>query len=119
MYGELVAPSVVVGFLDRDYRYKSVATQIPHDTWLIPIPYTGQKLIPHRGIEPCVLYDRREASRARRLGNTKNLQENSMHYLQQIKLEDTNTNINNKYLFIFALSLFTKHCNPLVNTFIY
>ena len=25
--------------------------------------------------------------------------------------------IINKYLFIFALSLFTKHCNPLVNTF--
>ena len=26
--------------------------------------------------------------------------------------------INNKRLFIFALSLFTKHCNPLVDTFL-
>ena len=27
--------------------------------------------------------------------------------------------INNKHLFIFALSLFTKHCNPLVDTILH
>ena len=31
-------PSVVSGFLDRNYRYKSVATQIPHDYGLTSIP---------------------------------------------------------------------------------
>ena len=33
----------------RDYRYKSLATQISHDAGLTPIPYTYQKLICHRG----------------------------------------------------------------------
>ena len=40
-----VASLAVVGFLDRDYSYKSVYTQIPHDG-LAPIPYTGQKSSP-------------------------------------------------------------------------
>ena len=29
--------SAVVGFLDQGYRYKSVATQIPHDAELAPV----------------------------------------------------------------------------------
>ena len=34
---------VVVQFLDRNYRYKLVATQIPADTRLTPITHTSQK----------------------------------------------------------------------------
>ena len=30
-------------FIERNYLYKSVATQIPDDAELTPIPYTGQK----------------------------------------------------------------------------
>jgi hypothetical protein len=37
---------VVVGFLDRNYRYKSVTIQIPHDVGLTSMPYTGQKSSP-------------------------------------------------------------------------
>ena len=33
--------------LDRDYRYKSVATHIPHDTMLAMILYTGRKFLLH------------------------------------------------------------------------
>ena len=33
------------GFLDRDYRYKSVPTQIPHNFGLALVPYTGRKLL--------------------------------------------------------------------------
>ena len=31
--------SAVIGFLDRNYRYKSVATQVPHDAGWEPILY--------------------------------------------------------------------------------
>ena len=41
----------VVGFVDRDYRYKSVATQIPHDSGVIPTPYMSQKSLPYLTIE--------------------------------------------------------------------
>ena len=36
----------VLGFLDRYYRYKSIAIKIPHDTELISIPDTGQNSSP-------------------------------------------------------------------------
>jgi hypothetical protein len=36
-------PPAVLGFLYRDYSYKSVATQIPHDAELAPTPYTNLK----------------------------------------------------------------------------
>ena len=32
----------VIGFIDRDYRYKLVATQIPHYAGLARIPYTAR-----------------------------------------------------------------------------
>ena len=35
-----VESSTVIVFLDRNYRYKSVATQIPHNYGLEPILYT-------------------------------------------------------------------------------
>ena len=38
----------VVGFLDDDYRYESVVTQISHDAGLAPISYTGRKFLPYR-----------------------------------------------------------------------
>ena len=38
----------VIGFLDRDYRFKSVATQIPHEAGFAAISYTGRKLFLHR-----------------------------------------------------------------------
>ena len=41
--GQHFSLPVVVGFPDRDHRYKSVATQIPHDVGLAPIPDTRQK----------------------------------------------------------------------------
>ena len=41
-----------VGFLDQYHCYKSVATQIPHDAGLAPIPDTGQKNPPLPGIKP-------------------------------------------------------------------
>ena len=40
----VVSPSIVVGFIDTDYRYQFVATQISQDCGLGPIPYTGQKI---------------------------------------------------------------------------
>ena len=36
-------PAADVGFLDQDYRQKTVPTQIPFDLVLTPIPYTGRK----------------------------------------------------------------------------
>ena len=36
-----------VCFLARDYRYKSLATQITHDAGLAPIAYTGIKSSPN------------------------------------------------------------------------
>ena len=44
---------VVVGFPDQDYRYKSVAIEIPHDSGLAPIPYTGRKFLYHWGSNLC------------------------------------------------------------------
>ena len=34
-----------VGFLDQDFRNKSVAAQIPHDAGLAPTLYTGGKFL--------------------------------------------------------------------------
>ena len=42
------SPSAVVGLLERDLCYKSVATQIPQDVGLVPIPYTARKILLHR-----------------------------------------------------------------------
>jgi hypothetical protein len=39
---------VVVSFLDRNYRYKSVGTQIPHDPLMEPFSYTEKKIGPTR-----------------------------------------------------------------------
>ena len=44
-------------FLDRNFRYKSVATQIPHDAQFAPIPYTGRKILPHRRSNCCSMWD--------------------------------------------------------------
>ena len=35
--GQLVESLAVVGFLDENYHYQSVATQIPHDARLAPV----------------------------------------------------------------------------------
>ena len=35
-------------FLDRYYRYKWIAIQIPHNTELAPIPFSGRKFLPKR-----------------------------------------------------------------------
>ena len=40
----------VSGFLDRNYRYKSVPLEIPRDIGLARIPYTGQKTVSHPGL---------------------------------------------------------------------
>ena len=45
----------VVSFLDWNYRYKSVATQIPRNGELAPIPYTGRKFLPHQGSNQLIL----------------------------------------------------------------
>ena len=37
-------PPADIEFLDRDYHYGLLATQIPRDTGLAPIPYTGRKI---------------------------------------------------------------------------
>jgi hypothetical protein len=39
MCGQHVDPPNVVDFLDRDYYYKQVATEIPHDAGLEAIPH--------------------------------------------------------------------------------
>ena len=36
-------PLSIIGNLDRNFRYKSVAVQIPHGDELQPIPYTDEK----------------------------------------------------------------------------
>ena len=41
------SPAVNFGFLDRSYRYRSVATQISQDS-VSPILYPGPKFIPYR-----------------------------------------------------------------------
>ena len=33
----------IVGFLDRNYRYKPTTTQIPHDSGFALIPYSSQR----------------------------------------------------------------------------
>ena len=43
----------VVGYLDWNYRYESVATQIPQDIVLETIPYTGRKFLFHQGSNQC------------------------------------------------------------------
>ena len=47
-----LSSQAIVIYVDPDYRYKLVATQITRVTDLTPIPYCGRK--PHRGpeIEP-------------------------------------------------------------------
>jgi hypothetical protein len=49
--GQHIESPAVVGFIDRNYRYKSVPTQISHDIGLAPIPYNGRKSTT-QGIEP-------------------------------------------------------------------
>ena len=43
---------VVVGFLYQDYYCKSIATQIPHNGLLVPIPYTSRKCLHQRVSNP-------------------------------------------------------------------
>ena len=47
----ILSPLVFVDFLDGNYRYKSVATQIPHNTGLAVISYTD-KIPPPWKIQP-------------------------------------------------------------------
>jgi hypothetical protein len=42
-----LSTSAVAGFLDWDFDYKSVATQIPNDSGLAQIPYIGRNLLPN------------------------------------------------------------------------
>ena len=42
------SPLAVVGFLYRDSRYQSEATQIPDEAGLAQIPYTDRKFLPQR-----------------------------------------------------------------------
>ena len=44
----------VTGFLDQDYRYKSVAAQIPKGALFTPTPYTDRKLLRQTGIQPAL-----------------------------------------------------------------
>ena len=37
---------LVIGFLDRDYCYKSIATKISQDAGLAQNPYTGRQFLP-------------------------------------------------------------------------
>ena len=52
----------VVGFLDRNYRYKSVTIQIAHKTGMAHILTTGRKFLPQRlgneeaRIPYCIVY---------------------------------------------------------------
>ena len=48
MASRLSSPAIA-GFLDRNYRYRSVATQYPHDDELAPILQTGRKIL-HLGL---------------------------------------------------------------------
>ena len=46
------SPLAVVGFIDRDYRKKSVATQVRYNSGLAPIPSIGRpgvEPVPHLG----------------------------------------------------------------------
>ena len=52
--GNTKSPKIAVGFLDQSYRYKSVATQIPHDGDFVPIPYSDQKFHPSPGDQTSV-----------------------------------------------------------------
>ena len=38
--GQHVGSPAVVGFLDKNYRYKSIANQNPHEPMLAPFPNT-------------------------------------------------------------------------------
>ena len=44
---------VVVEILDRNYRYKSLDTNIRQDSGLAPILYTCRKLLPYRKLDQC------------------------------------------------------------------
>ena len=46
--GSMSIPPAVVGFLNRNYHYKSVATRIPRDADLSLISYTSRKPIGNR-----------------------------------------------------------------------
>jgi hypothetical protein len=45
----------IVGFLDWDYCYTSVANQIPHESGLAQIPYTDKKYLPHWKSNQCCI----------------------------------------------------------------
>ena len=55
-----LSPPSVVNFIDQEYRYKSIATKIPHDAGLVPIPYTGQKIF-HGGSKRLPYYEQKAA----------------------------------------------------------
>ena len=42
------SPPAVFFFLDRDYRYKWIVIQIPHNAELVPILFSGRKFLPNR-----------------------------------------------------------------------
>ena len=42
IYGHQLKSPAIAGFIDRVYRYNSVATQIPQSAGLTQIPYTRQ-----------------------------------------------------------------------------
>ena len=46
--GQHVESSRRFCFMDRDYRYKLVANQIPHNAELAPVPFSGRKFLPNR-----------------------------------------------------------------------
>ena len=48
MFGQHDETPAVIGFQERNYRYKSITTQITHDARLSQIPYIGRKLLSHR-----------------------------------------------------------------------
>ena len=49
--------AVIVGFLDWNYQYKLVATQISHAAKLAPIPYTGWKIHSHQNWTSATSYN--------------------------------------------------------------
>ena len=52
MYCHHIESSAVVNFLDRKYRYKSLASHIPHDARFLLTPFTGQTFLPHQRYVP-------------------------------------------------------------------
>ena len=53
MCGQHIKFPTIIYFLDQDYRYQKIAMQVPHDSALAPIPYSGQKFLAHGGLNQC------------------------------------------------------------------